>query len=140
MPDPATNLRLEAEGLAPLRRPADAAELLRRPEASWAQLVRVAGLPELADDVVEQVEIDVKYAGYVDQAVRRASAATALDEAAIPTVDWLAMTALSNEVRQRLDRYRPASLGQLRRLPGVTPAAVNIVAAWLVRLERGAER
>jgi tRNA uridine 5-carboxymethylaminomethyl modification enzyme len=133
VPDAATNARLTAQGLAPLRRPAPMEELLRRPDVAWAQLVAF-GAPELPADVAEQVEIDVKYAGYVDRAAARAEADARLDDAALPDgVDWMGMTALSMEVRQRLDRHRPSSLGQMKRLPGVTPAAVNIVAAWLAR-------
>jgi tRNA uridine 5-carboxymethylaminomethyl modification enzyme len=125
--------RLEVAGLEPLRRPSTYAEILRRPDARWEQLAAVFGLDDLSPDVAEQVEIDVKYEGYVVRAEARSRASDALDDAVLPDVDWTAMTALSNEVRQRLERHRPGTLGQLRRLPGVTPAAVNVVAAWLVR-------
>jgi tRNA uridine 5-carboxymethylaminomethyl modification enzyme len=134
VPDAETQARLEAEGLVPLRRPSTLAEVLRRPEASWGQLARVAQLPEVDAIVAEQVEIDVKYSGYVDRAEVRAAAAERLDDLLLPPdADWMSMTTLSTEVRQRLTRHRPASLGAMRRLPGITPAAINLVAAWLTR-------
>ncbi|MEQ1501656.1 MAG: hypothetical protein ABMB14_05465 [Myxococcota bacterium] len=55
------------------------------------------------------------------------------DVAMPPDIPWLELDALSREVRERLDRARPATLGQLARLPGITPAAVGLVAGWLAR-------
>ncbi len=134
VPSADTVERLAAAGLDPIRRPSTADELLRRPEVRWSQLVAALGLPELSPDVAEQVEIDSKYQGYVERAEVRSRAFDALDDAALPeVVDWMAMSALSNEVRQRLTRHQPRTLGQLKRLPGITPAAVNLVAAWLSR-------
>lgn len=137
-PTPAVVAALEARGLGGLSRPVTAEELLRRPACTWADLAAVAAVPELDADAAEQVEIDVKYAGYIQRAERRAEGDRALEHAALPVdVDWRAMTALSWEVRERLDRARPTSLGQLARIPGVTPAAVNAVASWLGRTAPG---
>jgi tRNA uridine 5-carboxymethylaminomethyl modification enzyme len=88
----------------------------------------------LDPDAAEQVEIDAKYAGYVQRAARRAEAEVRLDHVALPAIDWRAVDALSWEVRERLVRHAPRTLGQMRRLPGVTPAAVDTVAALLSRL------
>jgi tRNA uridine 5-carboxymethylaminomethyl modification enzyme len=75
----------------------------------------------------------VKYEGFVVRAEERARADAAMDDVALPAIEWAALTALSTEVRQRLARAQPRTLGQVRRLPGVTPAAVGVVAAWLSR-------
>lgn len=134
IPTPDNVTRLEAAGLGSLKKPTSAEGLLRRPEASWAVLADLLGLPELSDEAAEQVEIDVKYAGYVERAERRAALTTRMDHVKIPHgVDWRSVTELSWEVRERLAGARPETLGQLGRLPGVTPAAVGWVAGWLAR-------
>jgi tRNA uridine 5-carboxymethylaminomethyl modification enzyme len=134
LPDVATNARVVAEGLAPITRPTTAAQLLRRPDADLATVARLANLEAIDAEVVETVETDVKYAGLVARAQQWAEADAKMDGQAIPEdANWDALGALSNEVRHRLNRARPRTFGQLKRLPGVTPAAVGIVAAWLTR-------
>jgi len=129
---------LESLGLGGLKKPATAEEILRRPDATWAHIVEVCGVPGLPADAAAQLEIDTKYAGYIERAQRRAAAATRMDAVRIPpNVDWKALDALSWEVRERLAAARPSTLGQLGRLPGVTPAAVNVVAGWLGRRPTG---
>jgi tRNA uridine 5-carboxymethylaminomethyl modification enzyme len=112
---------------------------LRRPEVTWASLApEDPGRPALAPELVEEVEVEAKYAGYVKQAgaawLRRAEA---YDGWQIPEDFGFDVPGLSAEVRERLTRIRPATVGQLRRLPGVTPAAVGLL---LVHLKRHAER
>ena len=88
----------------------------------------------LPPDAAEQVEIDVKYRGYVDRAERRADLARSMEAVALPDdVDWSVLHGLSTEVRERLHRSRPPTLGHLERIPGITPAAVAVVAGWLAR-------
>lgn len=129
--------RFEAQQLAPPRKPITLDEVLRRPHATWAHLRAVADVVDLPPDVARQLEIDVKYEGYIRRAERRAKLTARADGLEIPhDTDWSALVALSTEVRERLTAHRPTSLGALSRLPGITPAAVDIVAAWLVR-ERG---
>jgi len=131
-PTPDSVARMDHLGMGPLRKPLTAEELLRRPEVSWAHLAAVLDLPEIDPLAAAQVEIDVKYAGYVKRAERRAEIARRMEAVQIPLgTDWMAMDALSMEVRHRLSAARPATLGQVERLPGITPAAVNVVAAWL---------
>lgn len=128
---------LSRVGLGGLKKPASARELLRRPKADWTKLASVVPLPELDEDVALQVETEVKYAGYIERARRRAAAGRRLDDVKLPEVDWMAMTALSWEVRERLAAARPQTLGQLERLPAITPAAVSVV---LDHLRRGGPR
>lgn len=132
VPDAATTERFTARGWAPPRQPVPAIELLRRPELGWKELAEaLPDLPALDPAVAEQVEIDVKYEGYVAAADRRVQAAAQKEHVRLPAVDWRTMTALSWEVRERLVRAQPATLGDLSRLPGVTPAAVSVVVAWM---------
>ncbi len=133
VPDAATNARLVAKGLVPLRRPSTLSEILRRPEVEIAVAAELGGLAPIDVDVAAQLEIDVKYAGYVVRAEERARLDASMDDVVLPDVEWGALTALSTEVRQRLARAQPRTLGQVKRLPGVTPAAVGVVAAWLTR-------
>ncbi len=133
-PTPAIMARLQAEGLGTMRKPIALQELLRRPEATYASVGRVADLPQVRQEVAQQVEIDVKYAGYIERARQRAAQAAKLDGRRLPQdIDWSQVTALSSEVRERLTHHRPQTLGQLGRLPGVTPAAVNVVVAMLAK-------
>lgn len=133
-PDRETQAALAARGLAPLSKPSPAEALLRRPEVRWDDLVAVAGLPAVEEDVAEQLEIDVKYAGYVERARRRAAAARRQEGVRLPVdVDWEELAELSAEVRERLRRACPTTLGQVARMPGVTPAAVGAIASWLAR-------
>lgn len=123
---------------AKMNKPLSAESLLRRPSMNYASLRRLAPqLPELDPAFGLQVEIDVKYAGYIDRAERRARKAAKMENVRIPEgLDWSTLTALSVEVRERLTRAAPETLGQAARLPGITPAAVNLVATWLAKQSR----
>jgi len=100
-------------------------------------LVEMLGLPELDRTVAEQVEIEVKYAGYIERATRRAASSSRWDDVHLPSsVDWSSLSFLSTEVRQRLQEAKPQTLGQAGRLPGVTPAAVNALGMWLQAQKR----
>jgi tRNA uridine 5-carboxymethylaminomethyl modification enzyme len=126
--------RLEEVGITGMKKPMLAEELLRRPNVHWRTLKTTLELPDVGPRAVEQIEIDVKYAGYVERAQRRAESAKKMDSVAVPTdKDWREMESLSWEVRERLNENKPSTLGQLSRIPGVTPAAVNVVAAWITR-------
>jgi len=120
-------------GAPPLGEPARAFELLRRPELSYAALLKLIGRAStISLDAAAELETEVKYAGYV----RRQSEAIArfkrLEESLIPeAIDFAAVPGLSTEVRERLTMVRPRSLGQAARMPGVTPAAISILAVHL---------
>jgi tRNA uridine 5-carboxymethylaminomethyl modification enzyme len=133
--DEPTNERLRAAGTSELKAPASAEDLLRRPEVGW-ELV-LALLPEALGsyaDVAEHVAIDVKYEGYIRRQRDLIERTQRLEDTRIPhDLDYGALGGLSTEVREKLDRVRPASIGQASRVSGVTPAAVT---ALLVHLEK----
>ncbi len=109
---------------------------IARPDAGVSRetLVAELGAP-LAGAVIEQVEIATKYAGYIDKQVDEVQRAAAYEHLALPdTLDYAQVTALSHEVRQKLSRHRPATLGQASRISGVTPAAISLL---LVHLRKG---
>ena len=87
---------------------------------------------DLADAVLEQVEIAIKYAGYIDKQVEEVERALAYEDLSLPDdLDFAQVTALSYEVRQTLSRHRPQTLGQAARISGVTPAAVSLLLVHL---------
>ncbi|MCX7070822.1 MAG: tRNA uridine-5-carboxymethylaminomethyl(34) synthesis enzyme MnmG [Gammaproteobacteria bacterium] len=126
---------VEVFGPAPTDNGASALELLRRPEGSVAALKRL-GLMDvgLDDAVAEQVEIRVKYAGYIERQQVEIERAARYEDAPVPVdLDYAAVLGLSNEVRQKLAAHRPQTVAQAGRISGVTPAAVSLL---LVHLKR----
>ncbi|MFH1463211.1 MAG: tRNA uridine-5-carboxymethylaminomethyl(34) synthesis enzyme MnmG [Pseudomonadota bacterium] len=134
-PDAATNARLASLGTSPLEHPTAPAELLRRPGFGWTELLALRpDLSALDAESAEQVVTDLKYAGYIARDGRRAEEAMRLAEAVIPAgLLEQDLPGLSVEVRQRLRAARPATLADAAALPGVTPAAVHVLAVHLAR-------
>ena len=119
---------------APLSRETYALELLRRPQASHAALTAlpVVGDAGVTPEVAEQVEIQARYAGYISRQREEVERARRQEETALPEgLDFAAVSGLSNEVRQRLEQVRPATLGQASRIPGITPAAISLLLVHL---------
>ncbi|MBS0215013.1 MAG: tRNA uridine-5-carboxymethylaminomethyl(34) synthesis enzyme MnmG [Proteobacteria bacterium] len=120
-------------------RETSAIDLLRRPELDYAKLMRVPELgPAVADaKVAEQVEIEVKYSGYLDRQREEIARARRNEDTAIPRgFDYDAVRGLSAEVLQKLARVQPQSIGQAARIPGVTPAAISLLLVHLTRARR----
>ena len=124
-------LTVNADGVA-----RSAADLLRHPDISWAQIVGVwPELGSIAPDIAEQLEIDGRYAGYVDRQEAEIHAFRRDEELVLPSdLDYAAVGSLSTEIRQKLSAARPASLGAAARISGVTPAAL---VALLRHVKRG---
>ena len=109
-------------------------QLLRRPEVTYADLARLDPETVVDRDVARQVEVSAKYEGYVRRMLDEVSRWKRLEERLIPeTLDYGAVPGLSTEIRERLGQVRPRSLGQASRVPGVTPAAISILAVWCHR-------
>ncbi|HXE21787.1 MAG TPA: tRNA uridine-5-carboxymethylaminomethyl(34) synthesis enzyme MnmG, partial [Rhodoferax sp.] len=125
------------------------ADLLRRPDVSYAGLMSLDGgqyaSTELAEDVsdeasfgktvIEQVEIAAKYAGYIDRQKEEVGRAAYYENLRLPAdLDYMQVAALSIEARQKLTKHRPETLGLASRIPGVTPASISLL---LVHLKKG---
>ncbi|HEV8693039.1 MAG TPA: tRNA uridine-5-carboxymethylaminomethyl(34) synthesis enzyme MnmG, partial [Lysobacter sp.] len=122
-----------------LTRETNALDLLKRPELDYAKLTRVASLgPAVAEaDVAEQVEIGVKYSGYLDRQREEIARQQRHESTAIPAdFDYAAVRGLSAEVQQKLQRVRPETIGQAQRIPGMTPAAISLLLVHLTRQRR----
>ena len=123
-------------GPAPTSSRVSALELLRRPEGSYPVLQQL-GIAPLSIDarVAEQVEIRVKYAGYIERQQGEIDRARRYDEAPLPLeLDYAAVSGLSNEVRQKLALHRPETVGQAGRISGITPAAVSLLLVHLKKI------
>ena len=118
-----------------LKNGASLEDLLRRPEVQITDLLFLdEGLAGLPADVLEELEIAVKYAGYIERQREQVARFRKLESQNIPEdFDYDAVTGLSAEVREKLKRIQPKTLGQARRIPGVTPAAIAILAVMLKR-------
>jgi tRNA uridine 5-carboxymethylaminomethyl modification enzyme len=108
-------------------------QLLRRTDFSYAELARIdavsRGVPAI---IAEQVEIQVKYKGYIDRQMEQVDRARKLEGTLIPEgFDYASMTGLTAEVREKLMRFRPDTLGQATRIQGVTPAAISVLSIAL---------
>lgn len=116
-------------------------ELLRRPELDYDTLLRTLALAPAEAEIAEQVEISARYAGYIERQAEEVRKLRTSENIELPeSLDYSAVSGLSNEVRQVLAAARPANLGQAARLPGVTPAAISLLLVWLRKrqLERAA--
>jgi tRNA uridine 5-carboxymethylaminomethyl modification enzyme len=120
-------------GSSPIREAIRALELLRRPELAYADVVRIARLKHTLDfDQAAELETEVKYEGYVRRQSEAIERFKRIEEAIIPEgVDFRTVPGLSTEVCERLSNVRPRSLGQAARMPGITPAAVSILAVHI---------
>ncbi len=130
-----------------LRREYRALELLKRPDVDYAWLTglervgsRVIGpeeYPELAEQIDAQVETEARYAGYVKRQQDEIERNRGTDELPLPEdLDYTAIHGLSHEIRQKLARQRPATVGQASRIPGVTPVAVSLLLVHLKKRRR----
>jgi tRNA uridine 5-carboxymethylaminomethyl modification enzyme len=139
-------VKLDADAVAtvlgkPLERETTMFELLRRPDTTYAQLLQLAvrtGLAEavaLSAEVVEQVEIQAKYQGYIDRQRDEVARQATYENLSLPeALDYTEVIGLSREVCQKLQTQRPQTLGQAARIQGVTPAAIGLLLVHLKRM------
>ena len=151
-PTPELNLALERLGTSPIHTPSSLADLLKRPELNY-EAVRALGPPASGavgeapcegdesptGDIGERVEIAIKYEGYIARQERQVERARGLEDREIPEAfEYKEVRGLSAEVKEKLDRIRPRTLGQAGRISGVTPSAIGLLMVHLERLRRSA--
>ena len=130
---------LKSHKSTPLQSGSTLAELLKRPELSYDLLNEIDdNRPELPRDVAEQVNIELKYEGYINRQMRQVDQFIKLETKKIPdNIDYHDVYSLRKEAEQKLSEIRPASVGQASRISGVSPADISVL---LVYLEKGAHR
>jgi tRNA uridine 5-carboxymethylaminomethyl modification enzyme len=136
-PTPETQDKLKALGSAELRTGSTLYDLLRRTELDYVKLQPYFNLPDLPPAVREQVEIAVKYEGYIKKQAEQVERAARLEAKLIPgDVDYEKIGGLAREAHQKLARIRPLSVGQAARISGVSPADVSILLVYLEQYRR----
>ena len=132
---------LESFGSTPLKSGTTLAELIRRPELSYEAVAPIdENRPELSWDVKEQVDINVKYDGYIKRQLRQVEQFKKLEAKKIPTdIDYEKVGSLRIEARQKLEMYRPVSIGQASRISGVSPADISVLLVYMEQYGRRRE-
>ena len=137
VPVPAIQEWLGRWGSAPLRHAVTLKELLRRPEIDYRAVKEMPSLaPAVSDSALQQVEIQVKYEGYIERQQLVVEKFKRMELKQIPQdINFYDVPSLSTEVRQKLHQIRPASLGQASRISGITPAALSILMIYMKKHE-----
>lgn len=136
-PTPEVQEKLAALGSSELRTGMNCYDLLRRTELSYIHLQEHFGLPELAPDIREQVEITVKYEGYIKKQLEQVERFAKLENKLLPSqIDYSSMSGLSLEAREKMGNIKPRSVGQASRISGVSPADISILLIYLEQQRR----
>ncbi len=138
-PSQAVQAQLHNIETAPIRNVTSLAQLLRRPEITFGNLStfrpELLGIPS---DVALQIEVSMKYSGYVDRQAQGVRRFQKMENVALPEdLDYAHINGLSREIREKLSRVRPRSLGQAYRISGVTPAAMSVLSLHVYKLKAG---
>lgn len=120
-------------GLSPLKNKTSVEQLLRRPNIEWSDLSKLCdeAIPQIADEIIEQVITDIKYAGYLKREEGRATQTQKLAHIKIPENMDFYLPGISTEVAEKLTKSRPPNLASAARIPGITPAAIDTLVIYL---------
>ena len=133
-PKPEINEALEKAGTAPLTTGIGADQILKRPEMTYRKMIEILGCPEFDPEAIEEMEITVKYEGYIARQEAAVRKAAKMESERMPAdIDYLHMDGISIEARQKLDEVRPLSLGQASRISGVSPADMSVLMVYIKR-------
>ena len=132
---------LERNGSSPLKTATNLAELMCRPELSYELLGEIdEGREELPDNVIEQVQIEIKYEGYIDRQLRQVEQFKKMERRKIPSdLNYDDVPSLRIEARQKLKLFHPVSMGQASRISGVSPADISVLMVYLEQFKRKKE-
>ena len=125
-------------GSTELKTGATLAELIKRPELTYENLAPIdKNRPDLSDNVAEQVNINLKYEGYIERQMRQVEHFKKLENKLIPdAINYLEITGLRKEAMQKLDKFRPRSIGQASRISGVSPADISVLLVYMEQYNR----
>ncbi len=138
-PGAEVNALLLKKGTVALSTEASLDQLLKRPELGYPEIEQISPPEQKLEAAAgEQVEIQVKYEGYIQRQLEQVERFASLEQKEVPAdLDYDAITGLGSEVKQKLKQVRPISLGQASRISGVTPAAISLLMVALERRKRG---
>lgn len=124
---------LEANGSTLLNNGTTLAELIKRPELCYEDLAPIdKDRPQLKSDVIEQININLKYEGYIERQRRQVEHFKKLENKRIPeNIDYMSISGLRREAAQKLDRFRPENVGQAQRISGVSPADISVLLVYM---------
>lgn len=126
------NRALESMGTAPLTTGTGADQILKRPEMTYRKMMEMLGCPACDEEAVEEMEITVKYEGYIARQEAAVRKAARMENEKLPLdMDYLSLDGISTEARQKMDKIRPLSLGQAARIPGVSPADISVLMVYV---------
>ena len=129
-----TNEKVAAMGFKPLTDAVTAKEFLRRPEVSYQDVVEFIGpaAEELDDKIIELIETEIKYEGYISKAMDQVEKMKRMEEKRIPAnIDWDDIDSIATEARQKFKLINPETIGQASRISGVNPADISIIMVYL---------
>lgn len=133
-----TQTRLKSVGIGEIGQPTSWAELLKRPEIHYAQIKQLApNTQPLPEAVEEQVEIQIKYEGYIHRQITQIQQFKKMEHFRIPDdFNYASVRSLKTEACEQLAKIRPISVGQASRIPGVSPADISILMVWVEQYKR----
>ncbi len=132
-PSKALNDFLEEKGTAPLKSGCKMADLVRRPQIKYSELAQFdPERPHLSRDIAEEVELEIKYAGYISKQLEQIGQMKNLEDVKLPIdADYSKIKGIRLEAAEKLDKIKPISLGQASRISGVSPADISMLSVWL---------
>jgi tRNA uridine 5-carboxymethylaminomethyl modification enzyme len=134
-PTPEINARLNNFKTAAIKKTTTLEELLKRPQINLENFKNLSIRLEIPEFALQQVEIEVKYAGFIQRQLRDVQRFRNLEAIRLPqNLDYSAVNGLSREIKEKLNRFKPLNLGQASRISGVTPAAISILMVYLKKL------
>jgi len=138
-PSEKVNKLLQEKGSSPISSGVKLSDLLKRPELSYEDLKEIdPDRPDLPWYVQDEVEIEIKYEGYIKKQLAQIEQFKKLENKKIPDwVDYNQILGLSTEAKQKLSQIRPASIGQASRISGVSPADISVLLIWLESIKKG---
>lgn len=138
-PSEELNSMLESKGTSPITQGVKFIELLKRPQIDYRDLVRFdENAPKLEHDIIDKLEINVKYEGYIKTQTEKIEQMKRLEEKKLPTdIDYKIISGLRLEAQEKLNKYKPLNIGQAGRISGVNPADVSVLLIWLSGRKHG---
>lgn len=138
-PSEELNSMLESKETSPITQGIKFIELLKRPQIEYRDLIRFdENAPELEHDIIDKLEINIKYEGYIKTQTEKIEQMKRLEEKKLPTdIDYKTISGLRIEAQEKLNKYKPLNIGQAGRISGVNPADVSVLLIWLSGRKHG---